>query len=341
MKLIIIGSSKPFALESFYQKHIVGLGHQIEIFPASDQFLQFYMGSMLNKLLFRTGISTIYKKINKRLLNHIQLVKPDVVLIFKGMEIFPETIKIIKEKGIAIANFNPDHPFIFHGKGSGNKNVTNSIGLYDLHLTYNLHIKKQLEQKFNLPCAWVPFGYEPTNLLLPSEKEEIKRVCFIGYADKQRAKTIKQITNAEIPIDLYGPNWLKFLKPSNILRIHPSVFNDAFNKTALKYRIQLNLFRPQNNGSHNMRSFEMPGIGCIMLGPDSAEHRQFYEEGKEVFLHHSTNDLINQIKNILELPFSKANEIRQNAIARSIQSKYTYADRAAQLMDILKQYTNK
>ena len=41
--------------------------------------------------------------------------------------------------------------------------------------------------------------------------------------------------------------------------------------------------RIHNPDSHNMRSFEVPGVGGIMVAPDTKEHRIFFEVGKEIF----------------------------------------------------------
>jgi hypothetical protein len=75
------------------------------------------------------------------------------------MEIFPESLQWAKQKGIKLVSFNPDNPFIFTGKGSGNSNVTQSIPLYDLHFTYNHEIEQQLREKYRSKIAYLPFGF--------------------------------------------------------------------------------------------------------------------------------------------------------------------------------------
>ena len=44
-------------------------------------------------------------------------------------------------------------------KGSGNKNVTRSINLYDLHLSYSKEVLKQFSD-IGVKCGILPFGYE-------------------------------------------------------------------------------------------------------------------------------------------------------------------------------------
>jgi hypothetical protein len=336
MKILIFGSSIPYALESFYKRHLQEQSHEVIIFSGSDYFHHYYQVSVLNKIKFRLGISSIHKNINNELIRELERYSPNVLLVFKGMELYPETINAIQKTGIYTVNYNPDHPFIFHGRGSGNKNVIKSIPFYNLHISYSLEIKEEMEDIYNVICDWLPFGFEPSNIAFSTENEEIKRLCFIGFADKQRTDIINQLINAEIPVDVYGPNWNNFLNPSQYLQIFPAVYNDAFDKTAIKYRVQLNLFRPHNDNSHNMRSFEMTGIGCIMLAPDSKEHRLFFEDKKEVFLFNSSEELIRLAKEILALSFNDCIIIRNSVLKKSHQ--YSYAHRAQQLVNIILKY---
>ena len=76
------------------------------------------------------------------------------------MEITPDSLEWAKKKKIKLVNYNPDNPFIFSGRGSGNSNVTNSISLYDLHFTYNLSVKEKLEKEFQSKDCFLPFGFD-------------------------------------------------------------------------------------------------------------------------------------------------------------------------------------
>jgi spore maturation protein CgeB len=93
--------------------------------------------------------------------------------------------------------------------------------------------------------------------------------------------------------------------------------------------------RPHNLNSHNMRTFEIPGIGGIQLAPDTDEHRLFFEPNKEIFLYNSFLDCVSKINYILELTEHEANEIRKAAHKTSIDKKYSYAERAKKVFSVL------
>jgi spore maturation protein CgeB len=329
MNLLIVGSDKIFAIENIYVKYLKE-NHDVTLFPAQSIFYDYYyQKGIIHKLLFKAGLSNIYRKINKLLVEKIRAVKPDVVWVFKGMEISPKTLQWIKSQGIKLVNYNPDNPFIFTGKGSGNSNVTNSIALYDLHFTYNHEIKERLKSEYHVAVEDLPFGFEISDVLFneAQQQTEINKLCFLGNPDKERAALLTTIAASGIPLDVFGHDWKDFITGSNVT-IHPPVYADELWKTLRRYRVQLNMMRVHNQDSHNMRTFEIPGIAGIQLAPATTEHQQFFRQGEEIFLYKSPEDCIEQVKKILALSPEDANAIRRAAREKSVKQNYSYRGRA-------------
>lgn len=341
---MIVGSDNVVAIEKFFLKYMRELGSEVSLFSAQSIFYDYYFKNVLHKVIFRAGASSIHKTINKKFKEAVNNFKPEVIWVFKGMEITPETLCWAKELGIKLVNYNPDNPFIFSGIGSGNRNITESISLYDLHLTYNLSVKERLEHDFKMPVELLPFGFDLEEKLFNecARQKEILKACFLGNPDSQRASFIVQLAEADIPIDVYGSRWDKQLDHPNIT-IHSPVYLNDFWKTLRKYRVQLNLMRLHNPDSHNMRSFEIPGVGGIMLAPDTPDHRMFFEEGKELFLYNDVETCIAAINSLLNFSEANANYIREQARAKSLANGYTYKDRSKQALDAIRKiaYVNE
>jgi len=335
MRILIVGADSKYAIEKPYLKYLSKSKEvsYIDLFAAQNLFLKYYNKSIVNKILYRAGISKILNEINSRLKEKVSASRPDVIIVFKGMEIFPETIKVIKGLGIKAVNYNPDNPFIFSGKGSGNKNVTNSIRLYDLHLTYNMEVKDKIEKEYKIPVKILPFGFEVDKELYVkcANQPEIIKACFVGNPDNERARFIMALADEGILIDIYGTNWDRYISHPNIT-VHPPVYEHELWKTLRRYRVQLNLMRIHNLNSHNMRSFEVPGVGGIMVAPYTIEHELYFENQKEVFLYKTVADCTKTIRKLLSMSSTEAAQIRENARRRSITSGYTYKDRANQLL---------
>lgn len=338
MRILIAGANSSYAIERFFIKYLNEVPDiTAELFEAQNLFLDWYQKNVFNKILFRLGYKQIYAVINKGLKEKIIESNPDVLFVFKGMEIFPETLNWVKIRGIKLVNYNPDNPFIFSGKGSGNSNVTGSIGCYNLHLTYNREVKLQMENEYKIPTVILPFGFDvdESTYAICCKEREINKLCFVGNPDKYRAAFITRLAEAGIQTDVFGNDWQKYISHPNI-KVHKMVAEEEFWKTLYRYRVQLNLMRPHNLTTHNMRSIEIGGIGGIQLAPDTEDHREYFSPEKEIFLYKELEDCIEQIKKIQALSHSAAVEIRQNAHRRSANAGYSYKDRVRQALDKMK-----
>ena len=339
MKILIIGSDKLYAIENAYLKYFREYGFEVKLYPAQTYFFDYLHKSIVNKIAFRIGIKGIYKTINDELRKQILEIRPDVLFIFKGMEIFPESLIWARSKGVKIYNYNPDNPFLFSGRGSGNSNITASIGLYDAHFTYNLKVKSEMESSFNIPTYWIPFGFDLSEIVYDSLmlEAEINKICFVGNPDRYRIRFLYELAENGFIIDLYGVNWQRFIQHKNII-VHPPVFADKMWSILRKYRVQLNPLRIHNLDSHGMRSFEIPAVGGIMLAPRTSEHQMLFTEGKEAFYYSSTEEAMTQIGKLLSLNLEDAEKIRTNARLRSVSSGYSYKYRAHEILNIIESF---
>jgi len=332
--ILILGSNHLAALELIYSSELTKLGTRNKIVGTQNLFLAYYTKSLLNKIIYRLGISKIESKIQKIIKAEILEYNPKTVLVFKGMEIQPQTLQWIKFKGIKVLNYNPDSPFIFSGRGSGNKNVTNSLSLFDYYITYDKAINKELVNR-SVKSAIIPFGFDWSgfNYIELEEKDEVFKLCFLGNADKFRIDFLEQIAQKGVKIDGYGENWSDCKLHENISTFGPK-YGAEFWEILQKYALQLNLLRPHNLNSHNMRSFDIPGAGGIMLAPRTPDHQTYFKEFAEVFLFSDVNEAHKHIQLILNLSFSERNEIRQAARLKA-KEYHTYTHRTLQLVNYL------
>jgi spore maturation protein CgeB len=279
----------------------------------------------MHKALGRLGLTRLQTNIQKRLLAELNGQFFDLIWVFKGMELTPQTLQTLKKQTTRLVNFNPDNPFIFSGKGSGNMNVTNSIHLYDEHFTYDHEVKSRIESEFGLKCTIVPFGFEKEVISTEELNKvvEINAVCFVGNPDAYRTEILREILKHGLPVHVYGHDWKKHLSHPN-LTIHGAVYEKEYYKTLRKYRVQLNIMRVHNLDSHNMRSIEVPGCGGIMLAPRTKDHEAFFEEGKEAFFYGDVKELVVQAQKLLGLGEIEAEMLRRKA-ATNIDSNFTYS----------------
>jgi spore maturation protein CgeB len=336
MRILLVGSNYNWAIENYFVKYFEQLKIESHLFPAQAFFYDYYYKNSIHKLLYKLKLSNIERVINMKFIEQVIQYKPTHIFVFKGMEISNKSLQWAKSKGIKLVNYNPDNPFVFSGRGSGNKNVTQSIDLYDFHFTYNLEIQKKLEQNHKAKTGLLPFAFDISEHLFEqcAQVKEVVKVCFLGNPDKSRANFIESLATKGIEIDVYGHDWNKFVQHQNI-GIHQPVYGDDQYRILRQYRVQLNLMRKHNINSHNMRSFEIPGIGGIQLAPYTTEHELFFEPNKEIFLYQSVEDCVKKINHLVQLSVQEANELRLAARLACIEKKYSYAERAKQVLEVL------
>lgn len=337
MKVLFVGQFKEWSIEHHYAKYLRPYA-EVYTYPAEDIFDEYYHPSIWNKVKYKLGVSNISEKIGEGLIEQAKEVQPDIIWVFKGMRVLPKTLEQLRAMKIKLVNYNPDHPFFFSSKGSGNKNVTESIGLYDLHFIYDKRVGQRIEKEYNIPTAMLPFGFElPPNVFEKIENEpEENTACFIGTCDKIRVEHVMFVASQGITVHVFGSNWDKMI-PTNAKNIvvHPPVYSEDFWLNMRKYRLQLNIFRPHNIGSHNMRTFEVPAVGGVMLAPDSPDHQEYFEPGKEIFTYNSKEEMIAKTREVLAMSQEEINTIRKNARQRSVESNYSYQRRTKQAYEAL------
>lgn len=339
MKILVVGSNSDYAIERYYVKYLKELGAEIYLFPSADTVFGFHSKNIINKILFHSKIYTAYKLVNKELIKIAYNFKPDVIWVFKGMEIYPETLKILG-KDFKLANYNPDHPFLYSSRGSGNTNVRNSVGLYNLHFCYHNELMNHIQHEFNIKTVFLPFAYDETDIIYTDQKSliELNKVGFQGNPDDYRIEQLEILSKSGIEIDVYGIGWrkTKLVKNSKI-KLFNIVPRAEFWKLNQIYKVQLNLFRQYNFGSHNMRTFEIPAVGGIELTPFSDEQATFFKEEEEIFFFRNDTEMIEKVKAIISMSQLEIEYLRSAARKRSIESGYTFKNRSKTVLESFKQ----
>ena len=326
-RVLIVGNKDITSIENYYSKYLSEQGFKVDFF----QLNKYYEWSYLFKIRYRLGDISVFKILNIELIKSCLKIKPDIVWVFKGFEVFPETILKLSKIGIYLVNYNPDHPFIRTSVMHGGKNIPEAIPFYDLHFAYNTSLVDKLRLEYNKKCVRLPFGYELDNNTFKkcSSEREVIKLCFIGTPDLERTKFLIEIAKSGFEIDIYSLTYpfRRLLQNEKRIKLYPVITGYEFWKNARRYRIQINFLREHNMGSHNQRTFEVPAVGGVLLSEYSYEQAEFFIEDEQVFLFRNQIDMLNKISLLLDKNTNEIDEIRQSAYEASVGNKYSYKDR--------------
>lgn len=330
-KILIIGSNDKFSLEKMYFRAFKSLGNKVSIYNVYNiqknnlisKFLWKYL-KFLFFIIYRFKLLKFFQKLNNK--------KFDIIIVFKGIFLDLATLEKCKNitKDAFWANVFSDDPFnIKKFNDISNSNVLKSINFYDFYFIWSKELRTKLinfstkKKIFFLPFANDDFVHKEVNT-----KKEIKfDLSFVGTADKKRFDFLKNFKKFKVIIA--GNNWNRYNFDSNFKIIKKAINASQNAKVIANSKISLNLLRKQNEGSHNMKTFEIPAMGGLLVTKKTSEQNRFFPNNKASVMFSSKNDLNRKIKYIIK-NYSKYEKIRKTGL--KIAKKNTYRDRAKYIL---------
>ena len=278
----------------------------------------------------RILLSIVSKGAESVLLDEAMRFKPDVVFVIKGIHIPATTLRKLKDQigESKLINFNPDSPW---EPLNSSRQLLASIPIYDHHFTWNRGSLGRFQATGARSASHLPFAYD-AKLHHPVEVERTQEfdAIFIGTFDSHRDKLLAELSGCNIGI--WGNGWKRAsLIPKSWIQSE-AVYGEAATRLLARSVCALNILRPQNEGSHNMRTFEIPATGSTMVTTRSAEQSQIFVEGEEMLSYTNSSELKNIIQDLNQNP-DKAMRIGSAGLRRVRPE--TYAARALQILSEL------
>jgi spore maturation protein CgeB len=108
---------------------------------------------------------------------------------------------------------------------------------------------------------------------------------------------------------------------------------EDFARAVLCSRASINVLRPQNESAENMRTYEIPACGGVMLGEWSVQQERVFREGTEAVYARNAEELAEHAQAITRWPRDALFAIGAEALRRS--AEHTYRVRAKTIMDVV------
>ncbi|HUZ51248.1 MAG TPA: glycosyltransferase [Streptosporangiaceae bacterium] len=241
----------------------------------------------------------------------------DLVLVLKGPLLDRGSIDHLRRRfDSPVVCWNPDSPFD-HAVSNCGGGIPQVIGAYDAYITWAHDVAERLStvaaQVLVIPFAWDPEIMRPT----AGHGLAAGRIVFIGTGTNERSAWLQSL--AHLRPMVFGSRWPNIAG----VDIRPPVKGIEFCRVAGEAKWNINLLRPQNARSHNMRTFELVGTGGRQVAPQTNDHRRFLGGDSRTVLFQNKEEL----ESIL----------RSDPCARpprlpALLEGHTYADRADQLL---------
>ncbi|HZK76032.1 MAG TPA: glycosyltransferase [Candidatus Kapabacteria bacterium] len=329
MNLLICGSFWHGSLEESYARAFERIGWRVVRFDWEQIARAHPLATMAfaDKLLRQW----IGDRVGKWLTAAIEDTRPDLVLVIKGSTISPETLTAAKRilSDRPLVNFNPDSPW---DPSNRTKRLLESIPIYDVHFTWNAQLQSEFIKAGGKQVHYLPFAYDPVlhhPLTKGTEQPEYDAI-FVGTYSPERDKLLGAITDCDIRI--VGNGWARANDVPKHWVLSTAVYGEAALHMIEMGSCAINILRPQNHGSHNMRTFEIPATARPMLATRSPEQANWFADGTDASYFDDAEELSNKI-----LGFKKDREFAETLARNGCERvrEETYEKRARQMIAYL------
>lgn len=333
MRVLILGEDAPGSLMGSYERAFAELGIETRTFCLTRAY-ESALPTIRSRALRRVAERVMLTTFNENVTRDLTGIEVDLVLVIKGHRLSPNTIDRVREStGAPIVNFFPDDPF---SKERSNRLAygPNALAAYDLCFTFARHLIPEYERAGAKQTQYLPFARDPAlHGPVASPATPVFDVVFVGNLDADRVRFLDALAR-DYRVAVFGERTTAVVPRGSALAratFAPAGYGDDLARALACGAISLNVMRPQNSRSHNMRSFESPACGAFTLSQRTPELSELFIEGEHVVCFSGIDELRDAVARWLP-------DVRgRSAVAAAGFARVrddTYARRAATVLQV-------
>ena len=293
MRVLILGEHAPGGLMGSYERGFAELGVETQTFCLARAY-ESAVPAIRTRALRRVAEPVVLRAFNENVARDLTGVEVDLVLVIKGHRLSPTTVHRIRESvGAPVVNFFPDDPF---SKERSNRLAYGPevLAAYDACFTFARHLIPEYEGAGVAQIHYLPFARDPAlHGPVASPAKPAFDVVFVGNLDPDRVRCIDALAR-DYRVAVFGERTMAEVPRGSALAratFAPAAYGDDLARALACGAISLNVMRPQNSKSHNMRSFESPACGAFTLSQRTPELSELFVEDEHVAYFSGVDDL--------------------------------------------------
>ncbi len=308
------------------------LGHKASLFDYTSHFYRTASPSITNKILDRLLMSSISNKINKDFLAETEAVRYNLLVVLKGANLSPETLRRVKNNVDYMVNWDPDD---FNNPISSSKYVVDSIHLYDVIFSPREHLFDEYLNKGVKKVVALDWYCMPTiQKKLSLSRSEINKygsdVVFVANWSPRREEYIYGLRSLNVRV--WGQGWYKSGKAfKKSIKCMPPIYFPEMSKVVNACKINLNMLTLENRDTSNFRNYEVPACGAFQLSERSEKISSIFQEDKNIACFSSAQELEEKCNYYLENE-SERQKIADESYEMILNSPNKIDDRALAIL---------
>jgi len=300
-KVLIVGQILELGrTEEVYGRGFSDIGCEVKYFTWKEADPSLFSRSFSHKVAWRLAWQFLAKSSNQKLMQIADDFQPDLIFVVSPNLVQPKSIKALQKHGLAFVFFT-DNPLDQHHTHS-NSWLRQGLPLWDAVFIWSQQLVNELVQKGIKNVFFHPFCSDVQYHFPKKQLNPIYDVAFIGNWDDSRKREQYLKAISDYRLGLWGSDyWLtrcqetslrSFFEGMCTYREIPDILGSA--------KMGLNILRPQNEMGHNIRTFEIPASGTMMLSERSQELLNLFEEDKEAVYFSNPDELNEKVTYLLQ-----------------------------------------
>jgi hypothetical protein len=279
-------------------------------------------------------------RLNLALMRMVENLRPDVLFLFRGDQVWPSTLAAIKQRGVYVVVWHNDNPFSPAFPWYVWRHFRRSIPIYDRLYAYR---ESNINDFARAGCRRTgqlrSFYLRELNCPIPSTPppEYISAVSFCGHWEGDgRDDYIAALLDAQdVDFRLWGTLWERSpLFPrieQRFGRIGPLI-KEAYNFALNGAKIALAFLSGLNRDTYTRRCFEIPATGTFMLAQYTPDLASMFAEGLEAEYFRTPAEMMSKIRYYLGNESART-RIAAAGRARLLSDGHEALDRARRVRD--------
>jgi glycosyltransferase involved in cell wall biosynthesis len=344
-KILCIGPQWRGSNAGGFFKALSRLGHIVSIV---DEFYHVPLRgkSLLTKIISSFSRNLYIKEFNKEILKVNSIFQPDIMIVYKGAFVYPQTLLKIKPEIKLLVNFFPDVSIHTHGDL-----LQKTLPIYDYIFTTKTFGVSDLKSLLNIQSAYfIPHGFDPDihrNLDISNIRNNpyLSDVSFIGTWSPKKENYISSIIRKlpYINLKIFGSQWYKARGLVKSRWVGYEVLGDAYALAINSSKINLGLLSEKVRGASSgdkitSRTFHIPASAGFMIHERTEEIANYFIEDIEIVCFDNPDELISKIQYYIDNE-SERDKIRMAGYKRAVKN-YSLEKRAFELMKIIENKLN-
>ena len=338
MKILLVGAYGFFWHEPAWAEGLRGAGHEVLDFGTVRYMRKEPMLARLwDKAQNRHVFGPMLNRINRDLLAAAAEFKPDILLCYRALTVYPETVRKIRNSGVRAVCYHNDNIFGPLAHKSYWRHFRNAIPEYDAHFVFRAsdiphYLKHGAKRAEMIRSYYLPWVHRK----LPAE--EINGfhcdIGFFGHCEPDRRVQEMTTLMQRVPAKyhLRGAQWAENGegRPWHGMELS-QVQGEEYVKAINGASIALAFLSTYNEDTYTQRSFEIPACGAFMLSQRTDDLKTLYEEGKEADYFSSGEELADKAAYYLKNSDARR-RIAEAGYVRATTSGYDIYSRMRELI---------